>query len=272
VTSNKDSKIIPGSSLDVPPKMKSKDYERQIQALHIELVKAQYWVKAQGERLVLIFEGRDTAGKGGTIKRFREHLNPRGAPHIALPAPSDREQSQFYFQRYLAHLPAGGEIIFFDRSWYNRAGVERVMGFCTKQELGLFLRQAPNIEAGLVEDGIRLFKLYLSVNQDEQRRRLDSRRDDPLKTWKLSPMDLEAVKRWDAYTEAQNDMLLVTHTHAAPWAVINANDKKTARLNAIRHVLSQLPYTDKNDEVARPPDPAIVGTPEEMWPDLGEFK
>ena len=177
----------PGSFLPVPPKMKKKDYERELLALQIELVKAQYWIKGAGERVLIIFEGRDTAGKGGTIKRFREHLNPRGAPHVALPAPSDRERTQFYFQRYLAHMPAGGEVVFFDRSWYNRAGVERVMGFCTVPQCTLFLRQVPSLESGLIDDGIRLFKLYLSVNPDVQVARLKARPRRPAEDVEAEP-------------------------------------------------------------------------------------
>ncbi len=261
---------LPGDSLPHPAKLKRSHYEKELKALQIELVKAQNWVKRQGERVLIIFEGRDTAGKGGTIKRFREHLNPRGAPHVALPAPNDRERTQFYFQRYLQHLPAAGEIIFFDRSWYNRAGVERVMGFCTNQEYSLFLRQAPGIEAGLVEDGLRLFKLYLAINRDEQLRRLESRQQDPLKTWKLSPIDREAPALWDHYTRAQNDMFLFTHTHEAPWTVVNSNNKRRARLNAIRLVLSSLPYDSKDHDVVWPPDEEIAAAPGVMWPDLIE--
>ena len=257
-----------GATLPHPPKMARKGYERELRALQTELVKAQYWIKAEGVRVLIIFEGRDTAGKGGTIKRFREHLNPRGAPHVALPAPNDRERTQFYFQRHLSHLPAGGEIVFFDRSWYNRAGVEPVMGFCSVSEHTRFLRQVPGLEAGLVDDGLVLFKLYLSVNADEQVRRLAARKADPLKTWKLSPMDMEAPKRFEAYTRAQNQMLTMTHTRSAPWVVVNSNDKRTARIHAIRHVLSGLPYPNKDDHVVRPPDPGIVASPQEMWPAL----
>lgn len=267
----KDNSEQAGSHLPHPEKMKRKKYEKELLQLQVELVKTQYWAKAEGERILLIFEGRDTAGKGGTIKRFREHLNPRGAPHVALPVPNDREKTQFYFQRYLQHLPAGGEIVFFDRSWYNRAGVERVMGFCSTKEYSLFLRQAPVLESGLVESGLRLFKLYLSVNQAEQLRRLEARQDDLLKTWKLSPMDHEAPKRFDDYTRAQNDMFALTHTREAPWTVVNSNDKRSARINAIRHVLSHLPYTNKDEDVVRPPDPSIVGRPEQLWPGLADY-
>ncbi len=263
-----DKEVLPGSHLHHPEKMKRKEYERDLVALQIELVKAQRWVKSSGERILIIFEGRDTAGKGGTINRFLEHLNPRGAPRVALPAPNDRERTQYYFQRYLQHLPAAGEIVFFDRSWYNRAGVERVMGFSNRAEVSLFLRQAPRVEQGLIDSGMRLNKMYLAVNQEEQLARLEGRRSDPLKTWKLSPIDEKAPEMWDDYTRAQNDMFLFTHTLETPWTVVNSNDKRTARINAIRHFLHNLPYDDKDSKVARPPDPDIVGTPDEMWPDL----
>jgi polyphosphate kinase len=259
---------IPGSWLPHPPKMPRKDYERELRRLQIELVKAQYWVKETGAKILVIVEGRDTAGKGGTIKRFLEYLNPRGAPRVALAAPNERERTQYYFQRYFQYLPSAGEIVFFDRSWYNRAGVERVMGFCTRAETSLFLRQAPRVEQGISEQGLRLVKLYLAVNRDEQQRRLDARRKDPLKTWKLSPLDEKAPSMWDEYTEAQNDMFLFTHTPQAPWTVVNSNDKRTARIHAIRHVLHGLDYDGKDADVARSPDPAIVGTPTEMWPGL----
>lgn len=258
----------PGSVLPVPDKMPRKKYERELEALQIELVKAQYWIKDVGERVLIIFEGRDTAGKGGTIKRFREHLNPRGAPHVALSAPNEVERTQYYFQRYFSHLPAAGEIVFFDRSWYNRAGVERVMGYCDRHDYSLFLRQTPLVEAGLVEDGIRMFKIYLAINADVQVDRLQARESDPLKTWKLSPIDRTAPERFDDYTQAQNDMFFFTNTLEAPWTVVNANDKRLARLNVIRHVLSKLPYEGRDADVVRRPDPGIVGAPGEIWPDL----
>jgi polyphosphate kinase 2 len=244
-----------------PPKMKRKRYERELMALQVELVKAQYWVKKSGERVVIVFEGRDAAGKGGTIKRFREHLNPRGARHVALAKPTEGERGEWYFQRYVRQLPTSGEIALFDRSWYNRAGVERVLGFCTPQEYVLFLRQAPDFERWLVDDGIWLFKLWLAVNRDEQRRRLEARKDDPLKTWKLSPIDHTSLDHWDGYTEAAATMFAATHTPVAPWAVVNSNDKRTARLNAIRHVLHALPYDAKVMDVAVPADPDIVAPP-----------
>jgi polyphosphate kinase 2 len=252
-----------GGDLSHPPRMKRKHYERQLLALQIELVKAQYWVKATGERVVVVFEGRDAAGKGGTIKRFREHMNPRGARHVALAKPTETERGEWYFQRYVRQLPTSGEVTLFDRSWYNRAGVERVMGFCTPDEYALFLRQAPDFERWLVDDGIRLFKLWLAVNRQEQRRRLEARRADPLKTWKLSPIDHASLDNWDAYTEAAGAMFATTHTPVAPWAVVNSNDKRSARINALRHVLHALPYDGKDPEVAIPADPAIVAPPDQ---------
>jgi polyphosphate kinase 2 len=250
-----------GGDLPHPPKMKRKHYERELLALQIELVKAQYWVKEAGERVVIVFEGRDAAGKGGTIKRFREHMNPRGARHIALAKPTGTERGEWYFQRYVRQLPTSGEIALFDRSWYNRAGVEQVMGFCTPGEHDLFLRQAPDFERWLVDDGVRLFKLWLAVNRQEQRDRLEARRTDPLKTWKLSPIDHVSLDNWDAYTDSAASMFAATHTPAAPWAVVNSNDKRTARINAIRHVLHALPYDGKDPEVAIEADPAIVAPP-----------
>lgn len=271
MSKEKPEEAVPGSWLPHPPKMPRKHYERELRLLQIELVKVQSWVKASGEKVLILVEGRDTAGKGGAIKRFQQHLNPRGSRTVALTAPSDRERTQYYFQRYMEHLPAAGEIVFFDRSWYNRAGVERVMGFCTRAETSLFLRQVPRVEQGLAEQGLRIVKLYLALNREEQLRRLESRRTDPLKIWKLSPLDREGPARWDAYTQAQNDMFLFTHTPQTPWTVVNANDKRTARLNAIRFVLDELPYTDKDADVAKPPDPEIVGSPTDVWPSLKDL-
>ena len=256
-------------SLPHPPKMDAHEYERELRALQVELVKVQGWVKESGERLVLVFEGRDTAGKGGTIQRFSEHINPRGARHVALPVPNATEASQWYFQRYVRELPAGGEIVFFDRSWYNRAGVEHVMGFCTNDEYALFLRQAPDFERFLVEGGIRLTKFWLAINREEQARRLESRKDDPLKRWKLSKVDSQALDRWDDYTRASERIFAMTHTPAAPWTIVNANDKRTGRINAIRHVLHQLEYPDKDRKVAKKPDPTIVGTPQQIFGQAG---
>ncbi|MFC4122905.1 polyphosphate kinase 2 [Nonomuraea zeae] len=233
-------------------------YERDKRLLQIELVKLQYWIKDTGQRLVVLFEGRDAAGKGGTIKRFTQHLNPRGASVVALEKPNERERTQWYFQRYVAHLPAKGEIVLFDRSWYNRAGVERVMGFCTEQEYLEFVDQAPRLERMLVESGLHLVKLWFSVSRAEQRTRFIIRQVDPVRRWKLSPMDLASLHKWDEYTAAKEEMFLHTDTESAPWTVIKSNDKKRARLEAMRHVLSLFDYEGKNHEVVGVPDERIV--------------
>jgi polyphosphate kinase 2 len=263
---NEEERTLGPGELPHPPKMKRKAYEEELLQLQVELVKMQHWVKATGQRIAIVFEGRDSAGKGGTIKRFREHLNPRGAPHVALASPNETERGQWYFQRYTAHLPTRGEIVFFDRSWYNRAGVERVMGFCTADELGIFFRQAPEFEGALIEDGIRLFKLFLAINRKEQRRRFESRKDDPLKTWKMSSVDEVALQKWDEYTEAMFSMFTMTDTPLAPWTVVNTNDKRTGRIHAIRHVLHSIPYEGKDTDVVREPDPAIVAPAREVFP------
>jgi len=244
-----------------------KDYERDLEALQIELLKAQRHIAAVGDRLVIVFEGRDAAGKGGSIKRFREHLNPRGSEHVALPKPTDAEQTQWYFQRYVAHLPSAGEITMFDRSWYNRAGVEKVMGFCTPQEHALFLRQVPDFEQSLVSSGIRLFKLWFTVSKARQKQRFDDRRDDPLKQWKLSPIDEVSVTKYDEYTEARNEMLLASDTLVAPWTIVNSNEKKRARLGAIRSVLHSLDYQHKDHGVVGEPDPRVVRTARSVFID-----
>jgi len=241
-------------------KMRRPAYEKRKAKLQAELLKAQKWILDSGERVVMLFEGRDAAGKGGTIKRFMEHLNPRGASVIALQKPTEREQSQWYFQRYIQHLPSAGEMVLFDRSWYNRAGVERVMGFCSPNEYLEFMRQCPEFERMLVRDGVRLFKYWFSVTQDEQRRRFDSRKTDPLKHWKLSPIDLASLDKWPDYTEAKEAMFFYTDTADAPWTVIKSNDKKRARLNCMEHFLSSLPYPDKDERIVKQPDPLIVGT------------
>ncbi|WP_326663933.1 polyphosphate kinase 2 [Streptomyces sp. NBC_00385] len=240
-------------------KLGRKAYETSKRALQIELLKLQHWIKEHDERLVILFEGRDAAGKGGTIKRFTEHLNPRGARVVALEKPTERERSQWYFQRYVAHLPAAGEIVMFDRSWYNRAGVERVMGFCSTSEYLEFMHQAPGFERMLARDGIHLVKFWFSVSRDEQRKRFMSRQTDPVRQWKLSPVDLASLDKWDAYTEAKELMLFHTDTADAPWTVVKSNDKKRARLEAIRHVLRRFDYPDKDAAVAGAPDPLIVG-------------
>ena len=240
-------------------KMTRKVYDQRKQELQIELLKVQRWVKDSGQRVVIIFEGRDAAGKGGTIKRFMEHLNPRGARVVALEKPSPREQGQWYFQRYVEHLPTAGEMVLFDRSWYNRAGVERVMGFCTDEQYHEFLAQAPEFERMLIRSGIRLFKYWFSVSRYEQRRRFASRRLDPLKQWKLSPVDLQSLGRWDEYTLAKEAMYFHTDTHDAPWTVIRSDDKKRARINCLSHFLHSLPCETKDRQVVGVPDPLIVG-------------
>ena len=212
-----------------------------------------------GARHVILFEGRDAAGKGGTIKRFMEHLNPRGARVVALEKPTEREQNQWYFQRYVSHLPANGEMVLFDRSWYNRAGVEKVMGFCTAEQHAEFIRRAPLFEEMLVSDGISLTKLWFSVSPAEQRTRFAIRQVDPVRQWKLSPTDLKSLDKWDAYTAAKEEMFETTDTDLAPWIVVKSNDKKRARVNAMRHVLSKFDYDGKDDEVVGQPDPLIVG-------------
>jgi polyphosphate kinase 2 len=234
------------------------EYERQKRLLQIELLKLQYWMKDTGGRLVVLFEGRDAAGKGGTIKRFTEHLDPRGTRVVTLEKPTERESTQWYFQRYVSHLPSAGEIVLFDRSWYNRAGVERVMGFAEPREYMEFLRDVPDLERMLVRDGIHLVKLWFSVSRAEQRTRFLIRRIDPVRQWKLSPMDLESMDRWDAYTEAKEAMFFYTDTADAPWTVVRSNDKKRARLEAMRFLLSRFDYPDKDDEVVGEPDPLIV--------------
>jgi polyphosphate kinase len=247
-----------------PEKMTRAEYEHLKRPLQIELVKLQNWVKSTGERIVLVFEGRDAAGKGGTIKRFTEHLNPRGAQVVALVKPTERERTQWYFQRYVPHLPGAGEIVMFDRSWYNRAGVERVMGFTTEDEYWEFMREAPEFERMLVRSGLCLTKFWFSVTPAEQRTRFIIRRIDPVRQWKLSPMDIESLDKWDGYTEAKEAMFHYTHTEWAPWTVVKSNDKKRARLEAIKHVLSQFEYEGRNDEVIGKADKLLIGGPEVM--------
>ncbi len=234
-------------------------YEREKRQLQIELLKLQAWVKETGQRVVILFEGRDAAGKGGAIKRFMEHLNPRGARVIALEKPTDIERAQWYFQRYIEHLPTAGEIVLFDRSWYNRAGVERVMGFCTTDEYMEFMHQCPNFERMLVRSGIHLFKFWFSVTREEQRRRFSQRQKDPLKQWKLSPVDLASLDKWPEYTRAKEAMFVTTDTQEAPWHVIRSDDKKRARINAMRLVLSHFHYSARDDRAIGRVDPFIVG-------------
>ena len=236
-----------------------KSYERQKYRLQVELLKLQAWAKETGQRVIVLFEGRDAAGKGGAIKRFMEHLNPRGARVVALEKPTIEERGQWYFQRYVEHLPTAGEIVLFDRSWYNRAGVERVMGFCTEHEYQEFMRQAPEFERMLVRQGIHLFKFWFSVSRREQRRRFKEREVHPLKHWKLSPIDMASLDKWDEYTRAKEAMFFHTDTTDAPWIVIKSDCKKRARLNAMRYLLHKLPYRRKEPDIIGPVDPLLVG-------------
>nr|WP_199340629.1 polyphosphate kinase 2 [Mycobacteroides chelonae] len=240
-------------------RMSRHQYELEKRLLQIELLKLQNWSKRTGARHVILFEGRDAAGKGGTIKRFMEHLNPRGARVVALEKPTERERTQWYFQRYVPHLPAAGEMVFFDRSWYNRAGVERVMGFCSDEQHSEFIHQAPLFEQMLVNDGISLTKLWFSVSSAEQRTRFAIRQVDPVRQWKLSPMDLASLDKWDAYTRAKEEMFSLTDTDHAPWIVVKSNDKKRARVSAMRHVLGKFDYDDKDVDVVGQADPLILG-------------
>ncbi len=241
-------------------KLRRRSYEAQKAKLQAELLKVQLWAQETGEKFVLIFEGRDAAGKGGTIKRFTEHLNPRHARVVALNKPTWEEKGQWFFQRYIAHLPTVGEMVFYDRSWYNRAGVERVMGFCEPWEYLEFMRQTPELERMLVRSGIRLYKFWFSVTRDEQRRRFDSRATDPLKQWKLSPIDKQSLDKWEDYTEAKEAMFFYTDTADAPWTVVKSNDKKRARLACMQHFLHSLDYQGKDLKIAHAPDPLIVST------------
>ena len=250
-------------------KMTRRQYENRKRKLQIELLKFQAWVKENGEKVVIIFEGRDAAGKGGAIKRFTEHLNPRGARVVALEKPTERERTQWYFQRYVQHLPAGGEIVMMDRSWYNRAGVERVMGYCTPNEYLEFTRSAPEFERMLVQSGIHIIKFWFSVGREEQHARFVSRSTDPVKQWKLSPTDLASLDKWDAYTEAKEAMLFYTDTPQAPWTVVKSNDKKRARLEAIRWVLHKFDYSGKDARVVGKPDTLLIGSPATVY-DEGE--
>ncbi len=246
-------------------KMTREEYEKEKHLLQIELLKVQSWVKETGQRIVLFFEGRDAAGKGGTITRFMEHLNPRAAHIVALEKPTERELGQWYFQRYINHLPTKGEMVFFDRSWYNRAGVERVMNFCSDGDYLEFMRQTPNVERMLVNSGVRLTKYWFSVSRHEQLRRFHSRRHDPLKHWKLSPIDLQSLDKWDDYTEAKKAMFFYTNTADAPWTVIKSDDKKRARLNCLRHFLYNLDYPNKDPKIAYKPDIKIAGPVDELY-------
>lgn len=245
-------------------KLSKKTYEAQKAKLQAELLKVQHWALETGQKFVLLFEGRDAAGKGGTIKRFMEHLNPRAARVVALNKPTDEERGQWYFQRYIQHLPTSGEMVLYDRSWYNRAGVERVMGFCEPSEYLEFMRQTPELERMLVRSGIQLYKYWFSVTQDEQKRRFESREGDPLKQWKLSPIDKASLAKWDDYTEAKEAMFFYTDTADAPWTVIKSNDKKRARINAMLHFLNSVDYPGKDLKIAHAPDPLIVSNAEHV--------
>ena len=236
-------------------KLSRKEFESELYKLQVELCKVQEWVKATGEKIVIIFEGRDAAGKGGVIKRITERVSPRVFRVVALPAPSDREKSQWYLQRYISRLPAAGEVRIFDRSWYNRAGVEHVMGFCSQDEYEAFMRLAPGFERELVGSGLRLIKYFFDVSQQEQHRRFTARMEDPLKHWKLSPMDVESWRRWWDYTDAYNKMMMASDTDYAPWYVVRANDKRRARLNCISHLLGQIPYEPIPFEAPTMPKP-----------------
>lgn len=241
-------------------KLSRRSYESQKAKVQAELLKVQHWAQETGQKFVMLFEGRDAAGKGGTIKRFTEHLNPRTARVVALNKPTDEERGQWYFQRYIDHLPTSGEMVLYDRSWYNRAGVERVMGFCEPGEYLEFMRQTPDVEQMLVRSGIRLYKYWFSVTQQEQRRRFESRETDPLKRWKLSPIDKASLGKWDDYTEAKEAMFFYTDTADAPWTVIKSNDKKRARLNCMLHFLDSLDYPGKDIKIAHAPDPLICSS------------
>ena len=249
-------------------KLAKKAYEDELYRLQSELVKMQNWARASGQRIVVIFEGRDAAGKGGTISRVMQYLNPRFARIVALDKPTEREKTQWYFQRYITHLPTAGEIVLFDRSWYNRAGVEHVMGFCTKLEYSRFLHQCPIFERMLVEDGILLRKYWFSVSDTVQQERFESRLDDPLRRWKLSPMDLESINRWEDYSRAKDDMFTMTDTPEAPWFVVESDDKRRARINMMAHLLTTIPYHDvpepKLKLPSRPSSTGYIRTPREM--------
>lgn len=271
---DKDKEYEPIPKYNEKGKLHKKFYEQELAKLQTELVKLQYWVKYKGLKVVIIFEGRDAAGKGGTIKRITEPLNPRGCRVVALEKPSDRERTQWYFQRYVAHLPSAGEIVIFDRSWYNRAGVERVMGFCTEEEYWEFLRSCPEFEKMLIRSGIILLKYWFSISDDEQEKRFRERATDPRKRWKLSEMDLASWNKWVEYSKAKDEMFKYTDTKISPWYCVNADDKRKARLNCIAHILSMIPYEDVtpkpielpprkiDDSYVRPPIQEFTYVPE----------
>lgn len=256
----------PGRSASVKPKLKRKEYEAELRKLHVELVKLQEWVRHEGQKVCILFEGRDGAGKGGVIKALTARVSPRIFRVVALPAPTDREKSQMYIQRYLPHLPAGGEVVIFDRSWYNRAGVERVMGFCTEGQAKQFLNVVPSVEKAIIDSGVILLKYWLEVSPEEQTRRLEERIDDGRKTWKLSEMDLKSYTRWDDYTQARDDMLMATDTAWAPWSVARSDDKRRARLNVISHILGKIPYKDVAHPKAKLPKRHVSSAGKEPYP------
>lgn len=258
-------KKILGKEYPYKKKLNKVEYEAQIQQLHVELVKLQNWVEMTGERIVMLFEGRDAAGKGGTIKRFTEHLNPRSARVVALGKPSETQRGQWYFQRYVEELPTKGEIVLFDRSWYNRAVVEPVMGFCTEAEHHKFLRQVPLFEQLLIDEGIHLFKFWFSVSREEQYRRFKSRETDSLKQWKLSPVDAKGLALWDEYTAAKKEMFMATDTKFSPWTVVKSDDKKRARLNCMRFVLDSFDYYKKDEEIVSEIEDALIGCKEMVY-------
>ncbi|MGD9869409.1 MAG: polyphosphate kinase 2 [Hyphomicrobiales bacterium] len=245
-------------------RMKTKKYEKKLHRLQIELLKMQDWARARGERVVIVFEGRDAAGKGGTIKRFMQHLNPRHARAVALSKPTEAEQGQWYFQRYVPHLPTAGDIVMFDRSWYNRAGVERVMGFCAPEQVEKFYDEVPVFEGALARDGIHFFKLWLTIGREMQLKRLHARRKDPLKRWKLTDIDMAAIHLWEDYSRARDDMFRHTHREETPWTVVRANDKRRTRIAAISYVLSKLDYTGKDADAVGTPDPDIIDSSNEF--------
>ena len=258
-------KIFADANYPYSTKMNRAKYETLKQELQIEILKMQGWAKETGQRILILFEGRDAAGKGGTIKRLMEHMNPRGARVVALEKPSNEELGQWYFQRYVKHLPSAGEIVLFDRSWYNRAGVERVMGFCKSGDYLEFMRQAPELERMLVRSGVTFFKLWFSVSRNEQFRRFQQRKVDPLKQWKLSPIDMASLDKWENYTEAKEAMFFYTDTADAPWTVIKSDCKKRARINVMRFILNNLDYPNKNKSIVGPPDPLIVGAAKNIY-------
>ena len=261
-----------GGKYPYDTKVRRKEYEAVKLELQIELLKVQQWVQETGEKIIIVFEGRDAAGKGGTIKRFMEHINPRQARVVALEKPTDKERGQWYFQRYVENFPTSGEMVLFDRSWYNRAGVERVMGFCTDDQYHEHMAQIPDFERMLINSGNRMFKFWFSVSRDEQVRRFQSRRIDPLKQWKLSPVDVQSLDKWDDYSHAKDAMFFHTDTPLAPWTVVRSDDKKRARINCIRYFLHSLPYPNKDRDVACAPDPLLIGPTSKIERQKNEVK